>query len=216
MSSDTKSLLIGAAILAAVYIAYSRSQKLGLEHGNVLVQSTVDGKYYSVQESSNAIEAANLLAGARQKILAMIHNLDSKNPRLNPVQRQAIQDLKRLTNLYGLTVSELSKTMGMGPTVLAFNVSKTEGIFLCIRTSHDKEELVDEVSVFRMLLHEVTHTMTSQMDPLVNGVTQHSQTFYDNEAVLKEKANEMGFQLVSNGDPRVSVCSNDLKWSEQM
>lgn len=214
-SKNTTSFLIGLAVLAGLYIAFSKNSKMGLEYGNVLVRSTVDNEFYSVQQSSNSVQAANLLARAKQKMLAIIHNLDSNNPKLPPIQRRAVQDLKKLTQANGIIVSEMTKNMGMGPTVLAFNVSKTEGIFLCIRTSHESEELVDDVSVFRMLMHEMAHTMTDQMDPLVNGVTEHSQTFYDNEDVLKDKATDMGFPLISMGDPKVSVCANNIKWSEQ-
>jgi hypothetical protein len=73
--------------------------------------------------------------------------------------------------------------------LIAFNRNKGDMIMMCL--TNDQAMQRDDVVLF-VLLHELTHTMTSGYDPLVGGRTDHSPEFFRYEQWVYQVATEMG------------------------
>jgi hypothetical protein len=150
------------------------------------IKSTVNGRAYWV---AHGLEAANALARVQAMAWQVVQEL-GKRLQAGSVPAKFQDAVRRLRNAIrsdqDIHVAELSDP---DEPMIAFNRNKGNMIMLCM--SNDGALVRDDEILF-VLLHEITHTMTSGYDPLVNGRTEHSAEFMDDEEYVYRVATDMG------------------------
>lgn len=132
--------------------------------GNVLVQSTEDGRHYFVinrQSHEDKVMAANKLAHIRRKIKVLIDAI------ANDTETMRDNGFRQLVSRWEKTEIEELNTREKG--VFAFNINKGERISVCIRNN-------DMNDIIFVVLHELAHVVTKEIG--------HPQTFWDNYRTL--------------------------------
>ena len=150
------------------------------------IKSTVNGRAYWV---SHGLEAANALARVQAMAWQVVQELGKRLQAgsVPPKFQDAVRRLRSAIHSdQDIHVAELSDP---DEPMIAFNRNKGNMIMLCM--SNDGALLRDDEILF-VLLHEITHTMTSGYDPLVNGRTEHSAEFMDDEEYVYRVATDMG------------------------
>lgn len=179
----------GAVVVVWAAEAYDRSRFVSQvtdQYKLQAVRSDVDGAEYLV---AHGIAAANCLARVRRMAWQVLQELQ-RRLQAGRVPSDVVSGTIRLgrevSSLGDIRVAELNDYTA---NLIAFNRNKGDMIMLCL--TNDGAVQSDDVVLF-VLLHELTHTMTSGYDPLVGGRTEHSDEFFRYEQWVYQVANEMG------------------------
>jgi Zn-dependent peptidase ImmA (M78 family) len=133
------------------------------------VRSKIDEKEYTVQIKDDSLEAANLIAKIREKLVVLMEHLE-KSFSLND---ERVRLLKK--NFRPDRLKEGVDT----PGYTSYSINKGEQIVLCLR-SNDK--LVDLNTMLFVVLHEFAHLSTESIG--------HTEEFWDNfKWILEESIN---------------------------
>jgi len=147
--------------LAYLYNYYSKLTK---------IKSTFDSREYYVQDKDDALEAANLIAQIREKIVTLIEHLKKSYPN--------DERTERLSNNY----RENSLKEGVAdPRYTSYSVNKGEEIVLCIR---NKDKLMDLNTMMFVVLHELSHLASESIG--------HTDEFWKNFRWILEESINIG------------------------
>jgi hypothetical protein len=165
MEINTEGLIIIFVTIIGIYYIYNYYTNIGL----IKVRSKIDEKEYTVQVKEDSIEAANLIAKIREKLVILMEHLE-KSFSLND---DRVRLLKK--NFRPDRLKEGVDT----PGYTSYSINKGEQIVLCLR-SNDK--LVDLNTMLFVVLHEFAHLSTESIG--------HTEEFWDNfKWILEESIN---------------------------
>ena len=165
MEINTEGLIIIIVTIIGIYYIYNYYANIGL----MKVKSKIDDKEYTVQIKDDSLEAANLIAKIREKLVVLMEHLE-KSFSLND---ERVRLLKR--NFRPDRLKEGVDT----PGYTSYSINKGEQIVLCLR-SNDK--LVDLNTMLFVVLHEFAHLSTESIG--------HTEEFWDNfKWILEESIN---------------------------
>lgn len=134
----------------------------------VSVESSIDSRIYLVRNLKDKIEAANLLATIRKKLIQLVNHLEIKFPNDERVARLLLR--YKPDNLIESTPSN---------KYTSYSINKGEKVVLCLRSRNSKNILVKKNLLMFVALHEVAHIMTKSIG--------HTKEFWDNfRFLLKE------------------------------
>ena len=165
MEISTEGLIIIIVTIIGIYYIYNYYTNIGL----MKVKSRIDDKEYTVQIKDDSLEAANLIAKIREKLVVLMEHLE-KSFSLND---ERVRLLKK--NFRPDRLKEGVDT----PGYTSYSINKGEQIVLCLR-SNDK--LVDLNTMVFVVLHEFAHLSTESVG--------HTEEFWDNfKWILEESIN---------------------------
>jgi hypothetical protein len=165
MEINTEGLIIIFVTIIGIYYIYNYYTNIGL----IKVRSKIDEKEYTVQVKEDSLEAANLIAKIREKLVILMEHLE-KSFSLND---ERVRLLKK--NFRPDRLKEGVDT----PGYTSYSINKGEQIVLCLR-SNDK--LVDLNTMLFVVLHEFAHLSTESIG--------HTEEFWDNfKWILEESIN---------------------------
>jgi hypothetical protein len=165
MEISTEGLIIIIVTIIGIYYIYNYYTNIGL----MKVKSRIDDKEYTVQIKDDSLEAANLIAKIREKLVVLMEHLE-KSFSLND---ERVRLLKK--NFRPDRLKEGVDT----PGYTSYSINKGEQIVLCLR-SNDK--LVDLNTMLFVVLHEFAHLSTESVG--------HTEEFWDNfKWILEESIN---------------------------
>jgi hypothetical protein len=165
MEINTEGLIIIIVTIIGIYYIYNYYSNIGL----MKVRSKIDDKEYTVQIKDDSLEAANLIAKIREKLVILMEHLE-KSFSLND---ERVRLLKK--NFRPDRLKEGVDT----PGYTSYSINKGEQIVLCLR-SNDK--LVDLNTMIFVVLHEFAHLSTESIG--------HTEEFWDNfKWILEESIN---------------------------
>ena len=165
MEISTEGLIIIIVTIIGIYYIYNYYANIGL----MKVKSKIDDKEYTVQIKDDSLEAANLIAKIREKLVVLMEHLE-KSFSLND---ERVRLLKK--NFRPDRLKEGVDT----PGYTSYSINKGEQIVLCLR-SNDK--LVDLNTMLFVVLHEFAHLSTESVG--------HTEEFWDNfKWILEESIN---------------------------
>jgi|UniRef100_A0A6C0L999 hypothetical protein len=165
MEINTEGLIIIIVTIIGIYYIYNYYTNIGL----MKVRSKIDDKEYTVQIKDDSLEAANLIAKIREKLVVLMEHLE-KSFSLND---ERVRLLKK--NFRPDRLKEGVDT----PGYTSYSINKGEQIVLCLR-SNDK--LVDLNTMLFVVLHEFAHLSTESIG--------HTEEFWDNfKWILEESIN---------------------------
>lgn len=165
MEINIEGLIIIIVTIIGIYYIYNYYTNIGL----IKVRSKIDEKEYTVQIKDDSLEAANLIAKIREKLVILMEHLE-KSFSLND---NRVRLLKK--NFRPDRLKEGVDT----PGYTSYSINKGEQIVLCLR-SNDK--LVDLNTMLFVVLHEFAHLSTESIG--------HTEEFWDNfKWILEESIN---------------------------
>ncbi len=165
MEINTEGLIIIIVTIIGIYYIYNYYTNIGL----MKVRSKIDQEEYTVQIKDDSLEAANLIAKIREKLVVLMEHLE-KSFSLND---ERVRLLKK--NFRPDRLKEGVDT----PGYTSYSINKGEQIVLCLR-SNDK--LVDLNTMLFVVLHEFAHLSTESIG--------HTEEFWDNfKWILEESIN---------------------------
>jgi hypothetical protein len=165
MEINVEGFIIILVTIIGIYYIYNYYTNIGL----IKVRSKIDEKEYTVQVKEDSLEAANLIAKIREKLVILMEHLE-KSFSLND---ERVRLLKK--NFRPDRLKEGVDT----PGYTSYSINKGEQIVLCLR-SNDK--LVDLNTMLFVVLHEFAHLSTESIG--------HTEEFWDNfKWILEESIN---------------------------
>lgn len=161
------------------------------------VKSTVDEKEYYVQDKEDSVEAANLIAKIRKRLIMLVEHLI----KTHPVNDNRIVMLKNNFNPDNLKEGEDKS----GYTT--YTINKGEQIVLCLRNKNkDKDNLVDINTMMFVILHELAHIATESIG--------HTDEFWENfKWILEESINIGIYQKKDYNKEQVEYCGMTINSS---
>ena len=137
------------------------------------VTSTVDGRQYLVRNRKDKLEAANLLAEIRARLIRLVEYLKTNY----------ISDPKvsRLVNKFN--PDAISESIP-NTSYTSYSVNKGEKIVFCIRAKDETAQLVDINTMMFVAIHELAHIMTLSVG--------HTEEFWSNMRYLLKKGIKVG------------------------
>jgi len=167
MEINTEGLIIIIVTIIGIYYIYNYYTNIGL----MKVKSKIDNEEYTVQIKDDSLEAANLIAKIREKLVVLMEHLE-KSYSLND---ERVRLLKK--NFRPDRLKEGVDT----PGYTSYSINKGEQIVLCLR-SNDK--LVDLNTMLFVVLHEFAHLSTESVG--------HTEEFWDNFRWILEESINIG------------------------
>ena len=165
MEINTEGLIIIIVTIIGIYYIYNYYSNIGL----MKVRSKIDEKEYTVQIKDDSLEAANLIAKIREKLVVLMEHLEKSFS----INDERVRLLKK--NFKPDRLKEGVDT----PGYTSYSINKGEQIVLCLR-SNDK--LVDLNTMLFVVLHEFAHLSTESIG--------HTEEFWDNfKWILEESIN---------------------------
>ena len=165
MEINTEGLIIIIVTIIGIYYIYNYYSNIGL----MKVRSKIDEKEYTVQIKDDSLEAANLIAKIREKLVVLMEHLEKSFS----INDERVRLLKK--NFRPDRLKEGVDT----PGYTSYSINKGEQIVLCLR-SNDK--LVDLNTMLFVVLHEFAHLSTESIG--------HTEEFWDNfKWILEESIN---------------------------
>lgn len=157
-----------------------------------LVKASVDQNMYLVRNTTDAVEAANMLAQMRLKlteVVALLHRLYPNDPRT--------QRLKARFNPFKLSESTPASQY------TSYSVNKGEKIVFCLR-SKDKDQALHDFDTLTFVgLHELAHLMTESIG--------HTTEFWDNfRFILKSCIEHKAYNYHDFRAKPVRYCGTDI------
>lgn len=159
-------IIILAIIILSFYIYYKYNYYIKMKK----IKSTVDNRYYEVQNKENSQEAADLIAKIREKITVLTDHLNkmySEDPRILRLN----QNLKIDNFKEGIS----------NPNYTSYSINKGEQIILCLRTNG---KIVDINTMMFVMLHEYSHIISESVG--------HTDEFWNNFKWILEEAMNIG------------------------
>jgi len=158
-------ILIVLIILILLLFLYNEE-----ENGGVYIKSTVDNRYYYVNNLPDKQDAANLLSQLRQRLIQFCECMSHKYPNKDNVNR-LIENFKP-NNIFE----------GINKKYTSYSLNKGEKIVFCLRHRDgiNKNKLQDINTLMFVALHELAH--------LCSVSYQHTPEFYDNFSFLMSNA----------------------------
>jgi hypothetical protein len=125
-------------------------------HGGELVsvRSRDDGESYLVRPLPDRIDAADMLARLRRRILQLLDHLEEEKQREDSFCRGSIEQLR--TRFRPDRISESPPTSEH----TSYSVNKGEHLFFCLRPQRSADRLIDDNTLMFVALHELSHIMT--------------------------------------------------------
>lgn len=137
------------------------------------VRSTVDQREYLVQSLPDKQQAADLLAGIRQKLDTLIAHLTKMFP-----------DDPRTKMITGNFRSDRISEGVENGKYTSYSINKGEKIVFCLRSRDESKKLMDLNTMMFVALHELAHVGSSDVG--------HTQQFWENFRWLLEEAIQIG------------------------
>jgi hypothetical protein len=170
MEINTEGFIIIIVTLIAIYYIYNYYSDYGL----IKVKSNIDNNEYTVQIKEDSLEAANLIATVREKLLVLMEHLEKSYGK----------DDKRVMQLKKNFRPDRLKEGVTTPGYTSYSVNKGEQIILCLRNN---DELVDINTLFFVVLHEFAHLATESIG--------HTEEFWDNFRWILEESINIGLYI---------------------
>jgi hypothetical protein len=170
MEINTEGFIIIIVTLIAVYYIYNYYSDYGL----IKVKSNIDNNEYTVQIKEDSLEAANLIATVRERLLVLMEHLEKSYGK----------DDKRIMQLKKNFRPDRLKEGVTTPGYTSYSVNKGEQIILCLRNN---DELVDINTLFFVVLHEFAHLATESIG--------HTEEFWDNFRWILEESINIGLYI---------------------
>ena len=139
MEFNNNTLLIIVFIIILSFLFYQYRYYSNIE----TIVSNIDNRNYEVQIKDDALEAANLIATVRQRLILLVEHMNKIFPSNPKVIR-----LKRNFN------PDVIKEGIDNPSYTSYTVNKGEEIILCLRTNN---KLVDINVLTFVCIHELSH-----------------------------------------------------------
>lgn len=170
MEVNIEGLLIVIAIIISIYYIYNYYANYGL----IIVKSNVDNKEYIVQIKDDSLEAANLIAKIREKLVVLMEHLEKSYGKNDFRIIQLKKNFRPDRLKEGVTT----------PGYTSYSVNKGEQIILCLRNN---DKLVDINTLFFVVLHEFAHLATESIG--------HTDEFWNNFRWILEEAINIGLYI---------------------
>jgi hypothetical protein len=170
MEINTEGFIIIIVTLIAAYYIYNYYSEYGL----IKVKSNIDNNEYTVQIKDDSLEAANLIATVRERLLVLMEHLEKSYGK----------DDKRVMLLKKNFRPDRLKEGVTTPGYTSYSVNKGEQIILCLRNN---DELVDINTLFFVVLHEFAHLATESIG--------HTEEFWDNFRWILEESINIGLYI---------------------
>ncbi len=165
MEINTEGLIIIIVTIIGIYYIYNYYANIGL----MTVRSKIDDKEYTVQVKDDSLEAANLIAKIREKLVILMEHLEKSFS----IKDERVRLLKK--NFRPDRLKEGVDT----PGYTSYSINKGEQIVLCLRNN---DKLVDLNTMLFVVLHEFAHLSTESIG--------HTEEFWDNfKWILEESIN---------------------------
>ena len=143
MDITIEGLIIIIVSLICIYYIYNYYLNFGL----IKVKSKIDNNEYIVQIKDDSLEAANLIAKIREKLIVLMEHLE-KSFGMNDNRVKLLKKNFRPDRL---------KEGVDSPGYTSYSINKGEQIILCLRNN---DKLVDINTMVFVVLHEFAHLST--------------------------------------------------------
>lgn len=177
-----------ALALVVGYLVYDTYYQGNLEY----IRSSLDGREYLVQSLSDKQEAADLLAGMRERLETLVKHLEkaaSDDPRTARI----------VTNFRADHMSEGRESS----RYTSYSLNKGEKLVFCLRQKNANKTLMDLNTMMFVALHEIAHIGTTSVG--------HTPEFWDNFRWLLEHAVNVGVYAQQNfREKPVKYCGLDI------
>jgi hypothetical protein len=162
-------IIIIVSIIGAYYI-YNYYANYGL----ISVKSNIDNNNYIVQIKDDSLEAANLIAKIREKLVILMEHLEKSYGKEDKRIKLLIKNFRPDRLKEGVST----------PGYTSYSINKGEQIILCLRNN---DKLVDINTLFFVVLHEFAHLATESIG--------HTEEFWDNFRWILEEAMNIGLYI---------------------
>jgi hypothetical protein len=186
MEINTEGLIIIIVTLIGVYYIYNYYSDYGL----IKVKSNIDNNVYTVQIKEDSLEAANLIAKIREKLIVLMEHLEKSHGK----------DDKRVILLKKNFRPDRLKEGVTTPGYTSYSINKGEQIILCLRNN---DKLVDINTLFFVVLHEFAHLATESIG--------HTEEFWDNFRWILEESINIGLYIKQDFNTKsVEYCGMSI------
>jgi len=170
MEINIEGIIIIIATIIGIYYIYNYYANYGL----ITVKSNVDNKEYVVQIKDDSLEAANLIAKIRERLVILMEHLEKSYGKNDNRIKQLKNNFRPDKLKEGVTT----------PGYTSYSINKGEQIVLCLRNN---DKLVDINTLFFVVLHEFAHLATESIG--------HTDEFWDNFRWILEEAINIGLYV---------------------
>lgn len=170
MEIGAEGLIIFIVTFLWIYYVYNYY----LDAGLVRVKSKVDNEEYIVQIKEDSVEAADMIAKIREKLLVLSEHLE----------KSFGESDKRVALLKKNFRPDKLKEGVSTPGYTSYSINKGEQIVLCLRNN---DKLVDINTMLFVVLHEFAHLATESIG--------HTEEFWDNFRWILEEAINIGIYV---------------------
>jgi len=170
MEINIEGIIIIIATIIGIYYIYNYYANYGL----ITVKSNVDNKEYVVQIKDDSLEAANLIAKIRERLVILMEHLEKSYGKNDNRIKQLKNNFRPDRLKEGVTT----------PGYTSYSINKGEQIVLCLRNN---DKLVDINTLFFVVLHEFAHLATESIG--------HTDEFWDNFRWILEEAINIGLYV---------------------
>jgi predicted metal-dependent hydrolase len=170
MEINIEGFIIIIATIIGIYYIYNYYANYGL----ITVKSNVDNKEYIVQIKDDSLEAANLIAKIREKLVILMEHLEKSYGKNDNRIKQLKKNFRPDRLKEGVTT----------PGYTSYSINKGEQIILCLRNN---DKLVDINTLFFVVLHEFAHLATESIG--------HTEEFWDNFRWILEESINIGIYI---------------------
>ena len=170
MEINIEGIIIIIATIIGIYYIYNYYANYGL----ITVKSNVDNKEYVVQIKDDSLEAANLIAKIRERLVILMEHLEKSYGKNDNRIKQLKNNFRPDKLKEGVTT----------PGYTSYSINKGEQIVLCLRNN---DKLVDINTLFFVVLHEFAHLATESIG--------HTDEFWDNFRWILEESINIGIYI---------------------
>jgi hypothetical protein len=170
MEIGAEGLIIFVVTFMWIYYVYNYY----LDAGLVRVKSKVDDEEYIVQIKEDSVEAADLIAKIRERLVTLSVHLEKSFGTSD----------KRVALLKQNFRPDKLKEGVSTPGYTSYSVNKGEQIVLCLRNN---DKLVDINTMLFVVLHEFAHLATESIG--------HTEEFWDNFRWILEESINIGIYV---------------------
>ena len=153
------------------------------------VNSTLDGRNYVVRSLPDKVEAANLLAEIRQRLMKLVDHLHKMYP----------DDDRAVRLVRDFNPDAISEGGDDSQQYTSYSVNKGEKIVFCLRSREKDQKLVDINMMIFVAVHELAHIATESIG--------HTDEFWKNMRYLLEQSIDIGIYAKQDfKDKPVKYC----------
>lgn len=181
-------LIVGLSLVVAKYVG-NYLMVMGL----IKETSAIDGFAYYVRPGPYKSEAADMLARLRTALMKLYDAIVKSDPSQELFKTGVATLKRRYPSADSIRLFELNS---LRCKEIAYNQNKNDGIFLCLRSDLNTMQLADFETLVFIAIHEMAHSMQSQLAGMIDGITKHDAEFEAlNEFLILEA---MNLKLVSS------------------